>query len=153
MSNRIELERSIAAWMADEALGATDDRVLEQILTTTAAVRPEPRWLVLLKETPMRVNTRVAVGSPARRLVLIAAVTLLALSAAAAVAATLLQTAATDDWPAFAAVPPEPAWHALDPWASPSSNGGIRHPDRRSRRSRWSAMSRSCRATMGPSPA
>lgn len=99
MSNRIGLERSIAAWMADEAHGADDDRVLDQILTTTALVRPEPRWLVLLKEHPMRLNTQVAVGSPARRLVLITAVALIALSAAAAVAATILRHDPTDDWP------------------------------------------------------
>ena len=99
MSHRIELERSIAAWMADEARAAADGRALDQILTSTARQRPQPRWLVLLKEPPMRINTRVAVGSPTRRLVLIAAVALLALGAAAAVAATIMRPGPTDDWP------------------------------------------------------
>ena len=99
MSDTFPLERSIAAWMADEGRAARDDAVLDQILSTTGRSHPQPRWLVLVKEPPMRINSRVAVGSPTRRLVLIAAIVLLALAAGAAVAAQVVRPPLADDWP------------------------------------------------------
>ena len=48
----------------------TTPSLVDQILSTTGRPQPQPRWLVLLKEPPMRLNSRVAVGSPTRRLVL-----------------------------------------------------------------------------------
>ncbi len=99
MSDKFPLERSIAAWMADEGRTARDDAVLDQILSTTGRSQPQPRWLVLVKEPPMRINSRVAVGSPTRRLVLVAAIALLALAAGAAVAAQVVRPPLADDWP------------------------------------------------------
>ena len=99
MNDHVQLERSIAEWMADEGRAARDDATLDQILSTTGRARPQPRWLVLLKEPPMRLNTRVAVGSPTRWLVLVALVTLLVLAAAAAVAALVMRPPVADDWP------------------------------------------------------
>lgn len=99
MNDRFSLERSIAAWMADEGRAARDDAVLDQILSATGGTHPQPRWFALLKEPPMRLNSRVTVGSPTRRLVLIAAIALLALAAAAAVAAQIMRPPSTDDWP------------------------------------------------------
>jgi sugar lactone lactonase YvrE len=83
------LERSITSWMADEVT-ATETRpdapVIDHILTATGRLRPEPRWLALLKEPPMRVNTLVAVGTPSRRpLLIVALIVLLALAAGAVV--------------------------------------------------------------------
>ena len=62
------LERRVTAWMADEAAPVAHPSELEQILTETSRLRPEPRWLVLLKEPPMRISgSRVAVGEIQRR--------------------------------------------------------------------------------------
>jgi hypothetical protein len=68
------LERQIASWMADEASGTRSGEAIDDILTATSHVRPEPRWLALLKEPPMRLNTQVVAGSPARRMIIALAV-------------------------------------------------------------------------------
>src|SRR5262249_8623614 len=101
MNTRMPLERSIAAWMADEGQAARDDRALDQILRTTAHARPQPRWAALIKEPPMHRNTRVAVGSPTVRLALVAALLVLVLAAGAAAAAAILRTPPDDDWLGF----------------------------------------------------
>jgi hypothetical protein len=84
------IERSIAAWMADEVAGGASDQVLDQILSTTGRSRPEPRWLALLKEHPMHVQSRVAVGSPTGRLILLAVLLLVMAAAAAGFGAAVL---------------------------------------------------------------
>jgi hypothetical protein len=90
------LERRIATWMADVATDTDAGAELDQILTATSSKRPEPRWLALLKEPPMRLSTgpRAAVGMPARRLVLtFIVIALLAVGAAGViVGARLLST-------------------------------------------------------------
>lgn len=53
------------------------DRVLDQVFVTTRGSRNLPRWLALLKEPPMRLSDRLAVGSPSARLAVIAGSTLL----------------------------------------------------------------------------
>jgi hypothetical protein len=97
MSTHNAFERLIADSMAGDTRGDAPDRVLNQILTTTSRVRPQPRWLALIKEPPMRLSSRVAVGSPTFRLASIAALTMaliLALGAAVAVGASLLPSPA-----------------------------------------------------------
>ena len=91
------LERRVTAWMADEAAPVAHPSELEQILTETSRLRPEPRWLVLLKEPPMRISgSRVAVGMPARGLLLLALIGLLAVGAmAVAVGSGLLTNKVT----------------------------------------------------------
>ena len=68
------LERRIATWMADAATDTDAGAELDQIFTVTSSKRPEPRWLALLKEPAMRTpstgEARVAVGLPARGLVI-----------------------------------------------------------------------------------
>jgi hypothetical protein len=90
------LERRIATWMADEAFDTDATAELDQILTATRPARPMPRWLALLKEPPMRTSpgSRVAVGMPARGLVLtLIVLTALAVGAAGAlIGAQLLKT-------------------------------------------------------------
>jgi sugar lactone lactonase YvrE len=70
------LERGISTWMTDEIATspATPEAEINRILTATSHLRPEPRWLALLKEPAMRTpstgEARVAVGLPARGLVI-----------------------------------------------------------------------------------
>jgi sugar lactone lactonase YvrE len=76
-TDRNPIERRVAAWMADEAPASStpSDREIDRILTATSRLRPDPRWLALLKESPMRTTTgtgpRIAVGTPARAFVLL----------------------------------------------------------------------------------
>jgi outer membrane protein assembly factor BamB len=99
------LGRLASAWMTDDVAGAADQAHLDQILSATGQIRPAPRWLALLKEPPMRIQTqqRIVAGSPARRPILVlAGIGLLILALVAAfVGAQLLQRpqTAADDWP------------------------------------------------------
>lgn len=100
------LERSVAAWMAEQASTVAADPLIDQILTATAGQRPKPRWLALLQESPMHAQTQVVVGSPTRRFALTGALLLLLLALGAAVAgAILLQqqrpAALPTDWNGF----------------------------------------------------
>jgi len=76
-TDRRPLERSLAAWMTDEvaAPAAASDGDIDHVLSTTSRLRPDPRWLALLKESPMRTTTdtgaRIGVGTPARAFVLL----------------------------------------------------------------------------------
>lgn len=100
MSTQRSLERSIAVWMADEAAGTASDAVLDHVLLATGRMRPEPRWLALLKEPPMRLQSQVTVGSSTARLTLILVLLGVALLGAVAAAAALRPSPATsDDWP------------------------------------------------------
>ena len=101
MSTTQSFERQLASWMTDEAAIGVPAGAIDEALTVTGRQRPRPRWLALLRETPMQTKSRVLVGSPTRR-VAIALIALLAALAAVAVGAYLLnQTAAADDWTAF----------------------------------------------------
>jgi len=104
MSANTPLERKVATWMTDEVSGRVPDALLDDILATTGRLRPDRRWLALLKEPPMRVHSLVAVGSPTRRLTAGLALALLVLAATAAVVGAFLlrgPTVSADDWPAF----------------------------------------------------
>lgn len=106
MNENRSIEQMVATWMTDEVGGRAPDRLLEDVLLTTGGLRPAARWLAVLKEPPMRVHSRVAVGTPARGPILalaLAALLVLAL-AAAIVGASLLrapQPLTSDDWPMF----------------------------------------------------
>src|SRR3954464_6018673 len=106
MSEQMPLERMIAGWMADEAVGAPQ-QALDRILATTSRARPRPRWWAVLAEPTMRSRTApVAVGLANRRLVLVVVLALLAVALAAAVAgASLLlnrqPTETAADWPGY----------------------------------------------------
>jgi len=92
MNDRLPFERSVAAWMDQEAAGSGSDQIVEQILSTTGRMRPEPRWLAFLKERPMHLDSNVAVGSPTARLVFVGIlVAILAAATAGAGAALLLR--------------------------------------------------------------
>ncbi len=105
MSDDMSLERMVATVMTESVSGTVPDRMIDDVLFTTGRMRPAPRWLALLKEPPMRADSRTAVGIPARRLVFVMTIVLLLIALAAAVAgASLLlrppQTTSAD-WPMF----------------------------------------------------
>jgi hypothetical protein len=92
--------RLSADWMTDvDAVAASDDH-LDQILSATRRMRPAPRWLALLKEPPMRIQTqtRLVAGLPGRRPILIIAT--LALLVLGLVAGLALYAGATQSRPA-----------------------------------------------------
>jgi outer membrane protein assembly factor BamB len=104
MNANTPLERTIVTWMADEAGGHVPDALVDDILRITGRERPQPRWFALLKEPPMRLHSRVAVGSPSRRIGLAAVLALLLLAATALVVGALVNrtpTTTSDDWPGF----------------------------------------------------
>ena len=105
MNENLSLERLISAVMADEAAGSVPDRMLDDVLSSTARLRPAPRWLALLKEPPMRVDSRSGVGIPARSpIIAMGVVLMIVVAAAVAVGASLLLRPPTPpggDWPMF----------------------------------------------------
>lgn len=84
MTERTVFERSLAAWMTDETSGGMSERAVNEVIDATARVRPSRRWLARLREPALRWERRTAVGTPRRRLALIAAVALLVVAALAA---------------------------------------------------------------------
>ena len=85
--------RDIRAFLAETAPFRGPADLLDHVFLSTSRKRQRPSWLALMKEPPMRLSSRLAVGSPMARLTAIAAATLLlALMATGAVigAATLL---------------------------------------------------------------
>jgi parallel beta-helix repeat protein len=71
------LEGRVASAYAEMAPAREPARLLDDVLLTTRRARQRPRWLALIKEPPMRISSRVAVGSPAARLASILLATLL----------------------------------------------------------------------------
>jgi Tol biopolymer transport system component len=69
MNEQVDFERYLAAWLASDPATAADDQALDEIDIATRHARPLPHWLALIKEPPMRISARVAVGSPTVRLV------------------------------------------------------------------------------------
>src|SRR5215216_7450916 len=91
--------------LAEEpASAAASDPEIDRILFATSRLRPDPRWLALLKESPMRTTTdagpRIAVGTPARAL----AFALLVVGLLAAIGAAVLASGVLKPAPA----PPTP---------------------------------------------
>jgi DNA-binding beta-propeller fold protein YncE len=123
------LERRIATWMATEALDRDATAELDQILTATSLKRPEPRWLALLKEPPMRLSSPgAAVGLPARRLVLTFIVlALLAVGAAAAIVGSQLIKTSVIEPPVTSAptATPQPPVGAQFVWRSTGPGQGF----------------------------
>ena len=95
MNTEPRLEQRVTAAFNRAAATREPDGLLDSVLTTVGRTRTRPRWLAFIKEPPMRIHSRVAVGSPTFRLASIMALTLgliLALGAAVAVGASLLPT-------------------------------------------------------------
>ena len=77
MKDDARLERLFADGLHELAPRRAPDRLRTHIKAATDEVRPHPRWLALIKQPPMRTNTRLAVGSPTARVAAIMAATLL----------------------------------------------------------------------------
>src|SRR5688572_23346501 len=70
------LERDLAALFAETAPSRPPEHLLSDIVSTASRRRHRPRWLALIKEPPMRISSRVAVGSPTARLTAVLAATI-----------------------------------------------------------------------------
>lgn len=64
MTTDDHFERLLADVLAGMAPSREPDRLIPEILRAARRVRRRPRWLALIKEPPMRISSRVAVGSP-----------------------------------------------------------------------------------------
>ena len=86
MTDNNAFERFVADHLADDGSGtAQAERIAASIDERTSERRQLPRWLALIKESPMRTNSHLAVGSPTVRVMVVMAMTmLLALTLAAA---------------------------------------------------------------------
>jgi hypothetical protein len=99
MNDDVRFERLLDDLLTTTAPPRAPVRIRLDVASQTSAARQLPRWLALIKEPPMRVSSRVAVGSPTFRLVSILALTLalvLATAAAIATGASLLPTRVPD---------------------------------------------------------
>ena len=93
MNEQTDFERLVADQLASAGVGMPPRSAIEDTITRAGGTRRLPEWLALIKESPMRTNNHLAVGSPTVRVVAIMAVTMLlalALAAAGAGAQRLL---------------------------------------------------------------
>jgi hypothetical protein len=75
-------ERSFERFVADHVAGTPGgvrlpDAFYDDIHTLASRTRQRPEWLALIKEPPMRIDSRLGVGSPIARVAAIAVTTLL----------------------------------------------------------------------------
>ncbi len=75
-------ERSFERFVADHVAGAAGqvrlpDDVYDDIHAFASRTRQRPAWLALIKEPPMRIESKLGVGSPLARIAVIIATTLL----------------------------------------------------------------------------
>ncbi len=91
MTTEAMLDRRLRELMAELAAPGDQSAAIDNVISVTRAVRPEPRWRALLKERPMRTNSIVIAGSPPLRFGLILAViALIGLLAATVVVGALV---------------------------------------------------------------
>ena len=83
MNEHIAFERFVADQFAERGSASLPARSVDDILTEARRMRPLPRWLATIKEPPMRISSRVAVGSPTARVAALAAATILLILLAA----------------------------------------------------------------------
>ena len=91
MTTEAMLDRRLRELMAELAAPGDQSAAIDNVISVTRAVRPEPRWRALLKERPMRTNSIVIAGSPPLRFGLIfAVIALIGLLAATLVGGALV---------------------------------------------------------------
>ena len=91
MTTETMLDRRLRELMAELAAPGDQSAAIDNVISVTRAVRPEPRWRALLKERPMRTNSIVIAGSPPLRFGLIfAVIALIGLLAATVVVGALV---------------------------------------------------------------
>ena len=91
MTTESMLDRRLRELMAELAAPGDQSAAIDNVISVTRALRPEPRWRAMLKERPMRTNSIVIAGSPPLRFGLIfAVIALIALLAATVVVGALV---------------------------------------------------------------
>ena len=91
MTTEPMLDRRLRELMAELAAPGDQSAAIDNVISVTRALRPEPRWRALLKERPMRTNSIVIAGSPPLRFGLIfAVIALIGLLAATVVVGALV---------------------------------------------------------------
>ena len=91
MTTEAMLDQRLRELMAELAAPGDQSAAIDNVISVTRAVRPEPRWRALLKERPMRTNSIVIAGSPPLRFGLIfAVIALIGLLAATVVGGALV---------------------------------------------------------------
>ena len=86
MTSESIFDRRLRELMAEISAPGDTSAAIDNVLSVTGRVRPEPRWLVLLKEPPMRTSSVLVAGSPPLRTGLVLAIIAILLAAAATVA-------------------------------------------------------------------
>ena len=85
MNEQTDFERLVADQLGHAAVGAPPESAITETIERAGGSRRLPEWLALIKESPMRTNSHLAVGSPTVRvLAILGATLLLALTLAAA---------------------------------------------------------------------
>ena len=91
MTTESMLDRRLRELMAELAAPGDQSAAIDNVISVTRVLRPEPRWRALLKERPMRTNSIVIAGSPPMRFGLIfAVIALIGLLAATVVVGALV---------------------------------------------------------------
>jgi parallel beta-helix repeat protein len=75
--NEKAFERFVAERVAGAVVSTSSGPAIERTISRASRTRQRPRWLALIKEPPMRISSRVAVGSPTARVAALLATTLL----------------------------------------------------------------------------
>jgi hypothetical protein len=68
MNNDVRSGHPLGEVLGDSAPSRAPERLRRDVFSAIDQVQPRPRWLALMKEPPMRLSSRVAIGSPAVRL-------------------------------------------------------------------------------------
>lgn len=101
MSQQLSLERLLAEWMTDEAAGVPEN-LADQVIAATSTARRLPRWVAVLRQPPMRRESRLAVSVPRLQIALVGFLLLLGLGVAVGAAVILLRLQAPpDEWQGF----------------------------------------------------
>jgi nitrous oxidase accessory protein NosD len=77
MNDQLDFEFRVASHLADEGVAPPSDAFYDDLISRASDSRQRPRWLALIKESPMRTSQGMAVGSPMARVAAIAVATLL----------------------------------------------------------------------------
>jgi F-box protein 11 len=96
MNEQTDFERVVADQLASAGVGMPPESAIEDTIARAGGSRQDPEWLALIKESPMRTNNHLAVGSPTVRVMAIMAATMLLALALAAAGAGAKQMLAAD---------------------------------------------------------
>jgi hypothetical protein len=112
-----DIERAVARHIGNEGVSPPSDVFYDELFGRAGRARQRPRWLAILKESPMRHRSHLAVGSPTARVAAVAAATLLlaTLGAGALVAGAQ---------PSPSPAPPEDPSTMRPAWVTGTLSGG-----------------------------